>query len=166
MRESVRDRDRLEHIVEAIDNILEYTEGKSLAEIEADKLKYYGIVKNIEIIGEAAYKLTKAYRNQHTQTPWDFIMKMRHVLVHDYYQIKSTEVYNVIIDDLPQLRQQISEYLKNTDWDEWEKNTSAISESAANKSLVQTAVRMKRLGYNADEISNITGLSVDEVDAL
>lgn len=166
MRESVRDRDRLEHIVEAIDNILEYTEGKSLAEIEADKLKYYGIVKNIEIIGEAAYKLTKAYRNQHTKTPWDYIMKMRHVLVHDYYQIKSTEVYNVIIDDLPQLRQQIAEYLKNTDWDEWEKNTSAISESAANKSLVQTAVRMKRLGYNADEISNITGLSVDEVDAL
>lgn len=166
MRESVRDRDRLEHIVEAIDNILEYAEGKSQAEIEADKLKYYGIVKNIEIIGEAAYKLTKAYRNQHTKTPWDFIMKMRHVLVHDYYQIRPTEVYNVIIDDLPQLRQQISEYLKNTDWDEWEKNTSAISESAANKSLVQTAVRMKRLGYNADEISNITGLSVDEVDAL
>ena len=52
------------------------------------KLIYYGIVKNIEIVGEAAYKLTSVFRRQHPDTPWDVIMKMRHVLVHDYYQIE------------------------------------------------------------------------------
>ena len=96
MREPVRDRDRLEHMVEAITNILEFADGKKQEEIEVDKLRYNGIVKNIEIIGEAAYKLTNAFRCQHTETPWEFIMKMRHVLVHDYYQISPKEVWIVI----------------------------------------------------------------------
>ena len=53
MRELVRDRDRLEHIVEATDRILGNTNFKSRDELEADNLRYYGIVKSIEIIGEA-----------------------------------------------------------------------------------------------------------------
>lgn len=51
MRENVRDRNRLEHIVEAIDRILDFANGKTKEQLEIDKLKYYGIVKNIEIIG-------------------------------------------------------------------------------------------------------------------
>lgn len=87
MRELVRDRERLEHIVEAITNILDFADGKTKEELETNKLIYYGIVKIIEIVGEAAYKLTNAFRRQHSDTPWNVIMKMRHVLVHDYYQI-------------------------------------------------------------------------------
>ena len=45
MREKVRDKERLQHIIEAIDCILNFAEGKTLEEISADKLKYYGIVK-------------------------------------------------------------------------------------------------------------------------
>ena len=69
MRESVRDRDRLEHIVEAIDRILDNTNFKSRDELEADNLRYYGIVKSIEIIGEAAYKLTRSFCREHAETP-------------------------------------------------------------------------------------------------
>lgn len=46
-----KDRDRLEHILEAIDCILEFAIGKSIEDLQSDKLKYYGIVKNIENIG-------------------------------------------------------------------------------------------------------------------
>ena len=45
MRELIRDRDRLEHIVEAIDCILDFANDKTKEELESDKLKYYGIVK-------------------------------------------------------------------------------------------------------------------------
>ena len=95
MREHVRDRERLEHIVEAIDRILEFAEGKTKEELEADNLRYYGVVKNIEIVGEAAYKLTNAFCCQHPETPWKHITRMRHVLVHDYYQINPIEVWKV-----------------------------------------------------------------------
>lgn len=111
MRELVRDRDRLVHIVESIDNILNCSNVKTKEELVSDKLRYYGIVKNIEIIGEAAYKLTRAFCRMHPDTPWDFIAKMRHVLVHDYYQIKPVEVWKVIQEDLAPLREQVSCYL-------------------------------------------------------
>jgi len=166
MREPVRDRDRLEHMVEAITNILEFADGKKQEEIEVDKLRYYGIVKNIEIIGEAAYKLTNAFRCQHTETPWEFIMKMRHVLVHDYYQISPKEVWIVIQDDLHPLREQINRYLSETDWNEWEKNEVVISETAAHKSLIQTARRMKQDGMSIKQISRYTGLGTEEIETL
>ena len=166
MREPVRDHDRLEHIVEAIDNILDFADGKTMQEMEANKLIYYGIVKNIEIIGEAAYKLTNAFRSHHTDTPWEVIMKMRHILVHDYYQIDCQSVWKVIKEDLRPLREQVSRYLVETDWNAWEKNDVVIVETATHKSLTQTAIRMKQRGYETDEICKITGLSREEIEGL
>ena len=166
MRENVRDRDRLEHIVEAIDRILAFADGKTKEEMEADDLKYYGIVKNIEIIGEATYMLTRTFCAQHTETPWEFIAKMRHVLVHDYYQIEPREVWKVIRDDLRPLRNQVAGYLANTDWAEWEKNEVAITETAAHKTLMQTARRMKKDGMATQQISRYTGLTAEEIDVL
>lgn len=166
MRDPVRDRDRLEHIVEAIDRILDNIDFKSRDKLESDNLRYYGIVKSIEIIGEAAYKLSRAFCRKYAETPWEFIAKMRHVLVHDYYQIDPDAVWKVIKEDLPPLRQQVCRYLSETDWNEWEHNEVVISETTAHKSLIQTAERMKRRGYDTYEICKITGLGRDEIEAL
>lgn len=166
MRENVRDRDRLEHIVESINNILDFAEGKTREELEADKLRYYGIVKNIEIIGEASYKLTRTFCRQHPETPWEFIMKMRHVLVHDYYQISSREVWKVIKEDLQPLREQVARYIAETDWDAWEKDEVVIKESTAHKTLMQTALRMKNDNIPVKQISKYTGLTVEEIEGL
>ena len=166
MREPIRDRERLEHIVEAIDRILVFADSKTREDLETDNLRYYGIVKNIEIIGEASYKLTHAFCREHPDTPWAFIAKMRHVLVHDYFQIDPDAVWKVIHEDLHPLRNQISSYLSETDWNEWEKNEVAIMETAIHKSLVQTACRMKQRGYDISEIRKITGLSREEIEGL
>ena len=166
MREPVRDRERLEHILEAIDRILNYTKGKPKEELTSDKILFFGLVKNIEIVGEAAYKLTKAFRKEHPETPWEVITKMRHVLIHDYFQIDEDAVFYVIEDDLPPLRDQVARYLAEVDWEEWEKNEVAIVETAAHKSLTQTASRMKQHGYDVNEICKITGLSRDEIETL
>ena len=93
-------------------------------------------------------------------------MKMRHVLVHDYYQIDSLSVWKVIKEDLQPLREQVASYLADTDWDEWEKNEVVIIETATHKSLTQTATRMKQRGYDTDEICKITGLSREEIEGL
>ena len=93
-------------------------------------------------------------------------MKMRHVLVHDYYQIDSLSVWKVIKEDLQPLREQVASYLADTDWDEWEKNEVVIVETATHKSLTQTATRMKQRGYDTDEICKITGLSREEIEGL
>ncbi|MBO4588564.1 MAG: DUF86 domain-containing protein [Bacteroidales bacterium] len=166
MREYVRDRERLEHIIESIDRILSFAAGKTKEELEADNLKYYGVVKNIEIIGEAAYKLTNAFCRQHAETPWKHITRMRHVLVHDYYQINPVEVWKVIGEDLHPLRDQVSRYLTETDWEAWEKNEAVIVEATTSKNLEQTARRMKAKGYSVSDIVEITGLSEEDIESL
>lgn len=166
MREPVRDRDRLIHISEAIDRVLENVPGITLEELRNDSLRFYGIVKNIEIIGEAASKLTKAFRNLHIDTPWDIISRMRHVLVHEYYQIDVQQVWTVMQNDLPTLKVQIKAYIYNTDWEEWENDNMAISESAVHKSLIQTAIRMKNDGLTTQQIIKYTGLTIEEIEDL
>lgn len=117
MREPIRDKERLEHMVEAIDNIFSFAKGKTVEDLDNEKILFYAVAKNIEIIGEAAFRLTKEFRQQHSETPWSSIVVMRHVLVHDYYQIKSKEVYKVINEDLQPLRDQIVLYTSETDWE-------------------------------------------------
>ncbi|MBR0274423.1 MAG: DUF86 domain-containing protein [Bacteroidaceae bacterium] len=77
MREPIRDRERLEHIKEAIERIRDNIKNVPLDNLSSNILVFYGIVKNIEIIGEAAYNLTNAFRNSHTMTPWKDVMSMR-----------------------------------------------------------------------------------------
>lgn len=91
---------------------------------------------------------------------------MRHVLIHDYYQIDEDAVFYVIEDNLKPLRQQVARYLTETDWDEWEKNAVVINETTVHKNLIQTAERMKKRGYDTDEICKITGLNRDEIENL
>ncbi len=166
MREPVRDRSRLEHIQAAIERIQTNIKGVALDNLSANVLVYYGIVKNIEIIGEAAYNLTKAFRDKHPDTPWNALMGMRHVLVHDYYMISESQVRYVVEDNLAPLLEQVNRYLVEMNWDEWENNEQAKAESAVHKSLVQTARRMKRDGMSIQQISRYTGLTTKELEDI
>lgn len=112
MREPVRDKGRLEHILQAIANIIEYTNGIDKDSFFSNKILVHATVYNVQIIGEASYKLTKEFKNKHTDTPWTMIEKMRHILVHDYYQINNEILWIVVTDDIPSLKTQISNYLQ------------------------------------------------------
>ena len=166
MRELIRDRERLEHIIDAIDRIQSATGNKSMDELCKDKISYYGLIKNLEIIGEASYRLTKAFRNTHQATPWDEIIGMRHILVHDYYTINDDKIRCIIEDDLEPLRVQIADYLMDTDWQAWYNNAKVVAETAINKNIMNTAWKMLSKGYDVNEIADITGLSVEDIESL
>ena len=110
MRERVRDKGRLEHILNAIDVLLKNKERYTYDDIVADPIIFYGFVKHVEIIGEAVYMLTKEFRATHTEVDWDVIEGMRHVLVHGYYKIRPKQLWNTIEQDIPELRPFIEQY--------------------------------------------------------
>ena len=114
------------HIVDAIGKVLDFMAraNKSFDEISKDTIEYYGIVKCIEIVGEAAYKLSSQFKDSHPDTPWAVIEKMRHVLVHGYYQVNPEDVYGVIQNDLNPLLEQVTRYLSETNWEEWEQTNN------------------------------------------
>lgn len=111
MREPIRDRGRLEHILEQLNNIEEFVSGKTLNDLQNDKILQYAIVKCIEIIGEAAYMLSVEFKDKHPQVQWEQIVRMRHVLVHGYYHISLPLVWSVIQDDLVDLKPYIMHFL-------------------------------------------------------
>ncbi len=80
MREEVRNIERLEHILQSMNVLINYKEHHSLEEAQADPVVYFGLVKHVEIIGEAVYKLTLDFRAKHTEVNWGDIERMRHVL--------------------------------------------------------------------------------------
>ena len=60
----------------------------------------------------------------------------------------------------------MNHYLAETDWEEWESNEQAKAESAVHKSLMQTALRMKKDGLPIKQISRYTGLTAEEIEGL
>ena len=105
------DRSRLHDILDAIKRIERYAK-RGRRVFEEDELIHTWMIHHIQIIGEAASKLTPAFQKTHQQVPWPQIVKMRHVLVHDYLGIDLGEVWAVIEGDLPVLKKQISGMIK------------------------------------------------------
>ena len=79
----------------------------------------FQIMKNVEIVGEAAYMLTKEFKDTYKAIPWKYVQGMRHVLVHGYSTIDTAELYNTATNDIPQLRSKIASLLTAIDWDKW-----------------------------------------------
>ena len=120
MREPLRDRERLEHIKDAIDRISRYVTDRTYEDLVSDDMMYYAVVKNIEIIGGAANMLTQDFQQTHPETPWKMVKGMSNYIVHEYFQIDDIVVWDVVANNIPELREQINRYLTETDWDEWE----------------------------------------------
>ena len=75
MREKVRDKGRLEHILEAIEGIEEFHAQYTFEDVKKSKLIFYGFTKFVEVIGEAVYMLTADFRQVHAEVNWRQIEK-------------------------------------------------------------------------------------------
>ena len=124
MREPIRDKERLQHIIDAINTILIRVEGMNLEALTADKIVFGGIVYYTMIIGEATYKLTHAFTSRHPEVPWQSIISMRHHIVHGYYQVDARILWDIIQNDLRPLKAQVEKILSETDWDEWQQQST------------------------------------------
>ena len=165
MRERARDKGRLEDIIEYADNVTMLIEGHTLASMVADKRTLYSVMKNVEVVGEAAYMLSKAFKKAHPATPWKVVQGMRHVLVHDYACIDNKELYNTAVNGIPELREQVEKYLTETDWDAWVAHPDDF-EDTADEEMVKLARRMNADGMAVEQIAKYTGLTEKQINNL
>ena len=111
MRDARKDIGRIQHMHEMA-VLLETEKDKlSIEAIIKDRVLFYGLSKMIEIIGEAAYMITKDYKQEHLELPWRQIEGMRHILVHGYFSISPEVLWDVIQNDIPVLRPILERYL-------------------------------------------------------
>ncbi len=92
----------LAQILEAADRIAAYTEGGKAAFL-TDQRTQDAVARNFQIIGEAAKRVTPAYREAHAEIPWRGLAGFRDVLVHEYETIDLDEMWRVIDDELSPL---------------------------------------------------------------
>ena len=143
-------------------------QGVSFEALSSDHLLYYAVMKNVEVVGEAAYMLTRAFKTAHPETPWKMIESMRHILVHDYANVIPRILWGTATNDIPELRKQVEGYLSETDWNEWEQGEDLFNDTqdAVYKSVVGIAKNMRAQGLSDEQIANITGLSDLEIAEL
>ena len=71
-------------------------------------LRYNGFVRLISVVGEAAYQLSRELRAAHPEVPWRQIIATRHIIVHDYDEVDEDRIWDIIVNFLPQLNQQLA----------------------------------------------------------
>jgi len=108
-----QDKERLSHMLSAIMKIEKYTEDISFNGFEKNEMLQDAIFKNLEIIGDAAYKLSDETKETYNHIEWKKIEGLRHRLVHDYYKVDLTIVWNTKNKSLPELMENINNILTN-----------------------------------------------------
>ena len=94
---------RLRHMLEAAREAVSFARNKTKEDFDNDRMLILSIVKSIEIIGEAASRVTKEGQDMQPEIPWMDIVAMRNRLIHVYFDIDVDRVWDTISDDLPPL---------------------------------------------------------------
>ena len=104
------DNDKLyrEHIVEAIKKIERYTAGFDFKKFDESDLVQDAVVREIEIIGEAAKHLSAKFKTAYPNVPWVQVMGMRNKLIHEYFGVDAEVVWKTVTEDLQALKKALS----------------------------------------------------------
>ena len=94
---------RLRHMLDAAEEALGFAQSRKRHDLDNDRMFMLALVKDIEIIGEAAYQVSEETRRNLPEIPWDDILGMRHRLVHAYFDINLDILWATVQEDLPEL---------------------------------------------------------------
>ena len=103
--EENKDSAYLQHILEAIKSIEDYLNGFDYETFVKDKKTIDAVVRELEIIGEAANDLSDDFKKKHSEIPFREMADMRNVLIHEYFGVNAKIVWDTCKIDLPKLKE-------------------------------------------------------------
>ena len=101
----------LNDIRQAIDRIEQYIKNLSFDAFSDDQKSVDAVVRNLEIIGEAANRLPDEFKEKYSEIKWHKVVGLRHRIVHEYFGIDLEIIWQILHKDLPELKQKILEIL-------------------------------------------------------
>jgi len=102
----------LDDIIEAANRVERYTEKLTLAKLKKNDLIVDGVVRNLEIIGEAAKNIPQTVKDKYPAIEWKKIAGLRDILAHEYFGIDLEILWDIIENKLPTLKKEISRLAK------------------------------------------------------
>jgi uncharacterized protein with HEPN domain len=106
------DRVRFGHILDALNSAARFIDGKQRDDLDGDELLLFGLVRAIEIVGEAASRISQQTRLELPHLPWDLIIGMRNRLVHAYFDVDRDILWTTATEAAPQLAAQVARLLQ------------------------------------------------------
>ncbi len=103
----------LEDILECISKIEGYTQGLKQDTFETDRKTIDAVVRNLEIIGEAANSLPESYRKYHNEIEWPQIIGLRHRIIHEYFDVDVDIIWFIVQNELAPLKWKVEKLLHN-----------------------------------------------------
>ena len=103
-----RDHQRLVDILDALDSLGRMIEGRTESEFFSDEMLRYAVAQRLTVVGEAVARLSAEIKERHGPTPWQDIVGLRNILVHEYFGIHWPSVWQTVIEDAPALRERIA----------------------------------------------------------
>jgi uncharacterized protein with HEPN domain len=101
------DRIRILHMVDAAESVEQFATGKKREDLDTDRMLLFAIVRAIEVIGEAASKVTDETKATSPGIPWISIIGMRNRLIHGYFDIDSDVVWKTVTEEIPELHRSL-----------------------------------------------------------
>ncbi|MEL7588751.1 MAG: DUF86 domain-containing protein [Prolixibacteraceae bacterium] len=111
MRSNLGDKARLRHIYDAILEIETYLIDKDFPDFMGNSMMRFACIKQMEIIGEASNHVSEEIKSKFSEIEWAQIVGMRNVFVHEYFGVDVFVVWEIIRNDLPDLKNKIKEIL-------------------------------------------------------
>jgi uncharacterized protein with HEPN domain len=94
---------RLRHMLEAAQVATEFIQGETRESLDKDRKLVFAVVRAIEIVGEAASKVSPGFRDAHPLIPWKVIVGMRNWVIHAYFDVNLDIVWDTATKNLPAL---------------------------------------------------------------
>lgn len=93
---------------------MRYIDGMEFSEFSADERTYDAVLRNLEIIGEAARNIPEEIQQQYPRVEWRAIAALRNIVAHAYFSVKDEIIWDVISNKVPALLEQVEQILKET----------------------------------------------------
>lgn len=97
------DRIRIRHMIEAAEAALSFMAGRERSDLDTDQMLLFALVRAVEIVGEAASRLSEDARLELADVPWRQIVAMRNRLIHAYFDISPDVVWKAVAEEIPPL---------------------------------------------------------------
>lgn len=105
---------RIQHIIDSCESINQFVKNRCRADLDQDQMLAFAIIRALEIIGEAASRLSAETRHKIPQIPWADITGMRNRLIHGYFDVNYSVLWATVQKDVPDINKILKQFMEDS----------------------------------------------------